>query len=262
MRSLRAQRDAELGPQVQRVWQANLRVYGADKVWLQLNREGVTVARCTVERLMRLQGLQGVRRGKAQRTTIADPKAPCPLDRVNRLFRADRPNQLWVSDFTYVSTWQGWVYVAFVIDVFSRRIVGWRQSSSMHTDFVLDALEQALYDRKPSDEDGLIHHSDRGSQYPSIRYSERLAEAGIEPSVGSKGDSYDNALAETINGLYKAEVIHRRGPWKTKQAVELATLEWVSWFNHHRLMGPLGNVPPAEFEANYHQQRAGQAATA
>jgi len=175
--------------------------------------------------------------------------------------RAERPNQLWVSDFTYVSTWQGWVYVAFVIDVFSRRIVGWRQSSSMHTDFVLDALEQALYDRKPSEEDGLIHHSDRGSQYLSIRYSERLAEAGIEPSVGSKGDSYDNALAETINGLYKAEVIHRRGPWKTKQAVELATLEWVSWFNHHRLMGPLGNVPPAEFEANYHQQRAGQAAT-
>ena len=260
MRSRRAQRDAELAPQVQRVWNANLQVYGADKVWLQLNREGVSVARCTVERLMRLQGLQGVRRGKAQRTTIVDPKAPCPLDRVNRQFRADRPNQLWVSDFTYVSTWQGWVYVAFVIDVFSRRIVGWRQSSSMHTDFVLDALEQALYDRKPSEEDGLIHHSDRGSQYLSIRYSERLAEAGIEPSVGSKGDSYDNALAETINGLYKAEIIHRRGPWRTKQAVELATLEWVSWFNHHRLMGPLGNVPPAEFEANYHQHRAGQAA--
>ncbi len=261
LRSLRAQRDAELVPQIQRVWHANLQVYGADKVWLQLNREGVTVARCSVERLMRLQGLHGVRRGKAQRTTVADPKAPCPLDRVNRQFRAERPNQLWVSDFTYVSTWQGWVYVAFVIDVFSRRIVGWRQSSSMHTDFVLDALEQALYDRKPSEEDGLIHHSDRGSQYLSIRYSERLAEAGIEPSVGSKGDSYDNALAETINGLYKAEVIHRRGPWKTKQAVELATLEWVSWFNHHRLMGPLGNVPPAEFEANYHQQRAAQAAT-
>ena len=261
LRSQRAQRDAELAPQIQRVWQANLQVYGADKVWLQLNRQGVAVARCTVERLMRLQGLRGVRRGKAQRTTVADPKAPCPLDRVNRQFRAERPNQLWVSDFTYVSTWQGWVYVAFVIDVFSRRIVGWRQSSSMHTDFVLDALEQALYDRKPCEQDGLIHHSDRGSQYLSIRYSERLAEAGIEPSVGSKGDSYDNALAETINGLYKAEVIHRRGPWKTKQAVELATLEWVSWFNHHRLMGPLGNVPPVEFEANYHRQRAGQAAT-
>lgn len=261
MRSLRAQRDAQLLPQVQRVWQANHQVYGAEKVWRQLNREGVAVARCTVERLMRQLGLQGVRRGKAVRTTIADPKTPCPLDRVNRQFRAERPNQLWVSDFTYVSTWQGWVYVAFVVDVFSRRIVGWRQSSSMHTEFVLDALEQALYDRKPSEEDGLVHHSDRGSQYLSIRYSERLAEAGIEPSVGSKGDSYDNALAETINGLYKAEVIHRRGPWKTKQAVELATLEWVAWFNHHRLMGPLGHIPPAEFEANYHRQCAGQAAT-
>jgi len=238
-----------------------MQVYGAEKVWRQLGREGVVVARCTVERLMRLLGLQGVRRGKAVRTTIPDAKVPCPLDRVNRQFRAQRPNQLWVSDFTYVSTWQGWVYVAFVIDVFSRRIVGWRQSSSMHTEFVLDALEQALYDRKPSEDDGLVHHSDRGSQYLSIRYSERLAEAGIEPSVGSKGDSYDNALAETINGLYKAEVIHRRGPWKTKQAVELATLEWVAWFNHHRLMGPLGYVPPAEFEANYHRQRVGQAAT-
>lgn len=238
-----------------------MQVYGAEKVWRQLGREGVVVARCTVERLMRQLGLQGVRRGKAVRTTIPDAKVPCPLDRVNRQFRAQRPNQLWVSDFTYVSTWQGWVYVAFVIDVFSRRIVGWRQSSSMHTEFVLDALEQALYDRKPSEDDGLVHHSDRGSQYLSIRYSERLAEAGIEPSVGSKGDSYDNALAETINGLYKAEVIHRRGPWKTKQAVELATLEWVAWFNHHRLMGPLGYVPPAEFEANYHRQRVGQAAT-
>jgi putative transposase len=261
LRSLRAQRDAGLLPQVQRVWQANMQVYGAEKVWRQLNREGVAVARCTVERLMRQLGLQGVHRGKVPRTTVADLKAPCPLDRVNRQFRAQRPNQLWVSDFTYVSTWQGWVYVAFVIDVFSRRIVGWRQSSSMHTEFVLDALEQALYDRKPSEDDGLVHHSDRGSQYLSIRYSERLAEAGIEPSVGSKGDSYDNALAETINGLYKAEVIHRRGPWKTKQAVELATLEWVAWFNHHRLMGPLGYVPPAEFEANYHRQRVGQAAT-
>ena len=210
---------------------------------------------------MRRRGMHGARRGKAVRTTISAAKATCPLDRVNRHFKADRPNQLWVADFTYVSTWQGWVYVAFVVDVFSRRIVGWRQSSSMHTEFVLDALEQALYDRKPSEDDGLIHHSDRGSQYLSIRYSERLAEAGIEPSVGSKGDSYDNALAETINGLYKAEVIHRRGPWKTKQAVELATLEWVAWFNHHRLLEPLGYVPPAEFEAHYHQQRAGQAAT-
>jgi len=234
-------------------------VYGADKVWRQLRREGVAVARCTVERLMRELGLRGVRRGKQLRTTVPDPKAPCPLDRVNRQFRAERPNQLWVSDFTYVSTWQGWVYVAFVVDVFSRRIVGWRQSSSMHTEFVLDALEQALYARRPTEEDGLVHHSDRGSQYLSIRYSERLAEAGIEPSVGSKGDSYDNALAETINGLYKAEVIHRRGPWKTKQAVELATLEWVAWFNHHRLMEPLGYLPPAEFEDHYHRQRAGQA---
>ncbi|WP_375142809.1 IS3 family transposase [Aquincola tertiaricarbonis] len=261
LRSRRAQRDACLVLEVQRVWQANMQVYGADKVWRQLKREGVAVARCTVERLMRQQGLQGVRRGKAVRTTVPDLKAPCPLDRVNRQFRAERPNQLWVSDFTYVSTWQGWVYVAFVVDVFSRRIVGWRQSSSMHTEFVLDALEQALYDRKPTEGDGLVHHSDRGSQYLSIRYSERLAEAGIEPSVGSKGDSYDNALAETINGLYKAEVIHRRGPWKTKQAVELATLEWVAWFNHHRLMEPMGYIPPAEFEANYHRQRAGQAAT-
>jgi len=203
-----------------------MQVYGAEKVWRQLNRDGAEVARSTVECLIRQLGLQGARRGKALRTTIPDPKAPCPLNRVNRQFHAERPNQLWVSDFTYVSTWQGWVYVAFVIDVFSRRIVGWRQSSSMHTEFVLDALEQALYDRKPSEDDGLVHHSDRGSQYLSIRYSERLAEAGIEPSVGSKGDSYDSALAETINGLYKAEVIHRCGPWKTKQAVELAALEW------------------------------------
>ena len=258
--SSRHQQDAVLAPQVRRVWQQNFQVYGADKVWRQLQREGVVVARCTVERLMRELGLRGVRRGKTVRTTVPDPKSPCPLDRVNRQFKAQRPNQLWVSDFTYVSTWQGWVYVAFVVDVFSRRIVGWRQSSSMHTEFVLDALEQALYARRPSEEDGLVHHSDRGSQYLSIRYSERLAEAGIEPSVGSKGDSYDNALAETINGLYKAEVIHRRGPWKTKQAVEVATLEWVAWFNHHRLMEPLGYLPPAEFEAEYHRQRAGQAA--
>ncbi len=205
LRSLRAQRDVQLLPQVQRVWQANHQVYGAEKVWRQLNREGVAVGRCTVERLMRQLGLQGVRRGKAVRTTIPDLKAPCPLDRVNRQFRAERPNQLWVSDFTYVSTWQGWVYVAFVIDVFSRRIVGWRQSSSMHTEFVLDALEQALYDRKPSK--GLVHHSDRGSQYLSIRYSERLAEAGIEPSVGSKGDSYDTQfkfLPERRPGLTRA----------------------------------------------------------
>lgn len=228
LRSLRAKRDDVLSAHIRRVWEANMQVYGADKVWRQLQREGIEVARCTVERLMRRLGLQGVVSGKSIRTTRPDQTAACPLDRVNRQFRADRPNQLWVSDFTYVSTWQGFVYVAFVIDVFARRIVGWRVSSSMQTDFVLDALEQALYARQPEREGGLIHHSDRGAQYVSIRYSERLAEAGIEPSVGSRGDSYDNALAETINGLYKAELIHRRGPWKTKESVELATLEWVA----------------------------------
>jgi putative transposase len=225
-----------------------------------MNREGLGIARCTVERLMKRLGLQGVRRGKVVRTTISDMKAPCPLDRVNRIFKADRPNQLWVSDFTYVSTWQGWLYVAFVIDVYARRIVGWRVSSSMHTDFVLDALEQALYARQPERDGVLTHHSDRGVQYVSIRYTERLAEAGIEPSVGSKGDSYDNALAETINGLYKAEVIHRRS-WPNRDSVELATLEWVSWFNHYRLLGPIGYIPPAEAEANYYRQLASQATT-
>jgi transposase InsO family protein len=259
--SPRAQRDASLMPQVRRVYDSNLRVYGADKVWRQLMREGVAVARCTVERLMRRLGLQGVRRGKGVRTTVPDAKAACPLDRVNRQFKAQRPNQLWLADFTYVSTWQGFVYVAFVVDVFARRIVGWRVSSSMQTDFVLDALEQALYARRADRDGELVHHSDRGSQYVSIRYSERLAEAGIEPSVGSTGDSYDNALAETINGLFKAEIIHRRGPWKTREAVELATLEWVSWFNHHRLMEPIGYIPPAEAEANYWRQQA-QASTA
>jgi transposase InsO family protein len=254
LRSTRAKRDEVLMSHIQRVWHAHLQVYGADKVWRQLNREGIDVARCTVERLMKRLGLQGVRRGKPVRTTVPDYSAPCPLDRVNRQFKADRPNQLWVSDFTYVSTWQGWLYVAFVIDVFARRIVGWRVSHTMATDFVLDALEQALYARQPEAEDALIHHSDRGSQYVSIRYTERLAEAGIEPSVGSKGDSYDNALAETINGLYKAELIHRRGPWKTRESVELATLEWVSWFNHHRLLEPLGYIPPAEAEANYYRR--------
>jgi transposase InsO family protein len=252
----RAQRDAALMPQVQDVYDRNLQVYGVDKVWRQLLRERVAVARCTVQRLMRRLGLQGARRGKAVRTTVPDAKAACPLDRVNRHFKAQRPNEPWVADFTYVSTWQGFVYVAFVVDVFARRIVGWRVSSSMQTDFVLDALEQALYARRAEREGELVHHSDRGSQYVSIRYSERLAEAGIEPSVGSTGDSYDNALAETINGLYKAEIIHRRGPWKTREAVELATLQWVSWFNHHRLMEPLGYIPPAEAEANYWRQHA------
>lgn len=256
MRSARAKRDDMLMPEIQRVWQSNMQVYGADKVWRQLNREHECVARCTVERLMRRMGLQGVQRGKTVRTTIPDTSVPCPLDKVNRQFKAQHPNQLWVSDFTHVSTWQGWLYVAFVIDVFARRIVGWRVSSSMQTGFVLDALEQALYARQPKLSDGLIHHSDRGSQYVSIRYTERLAEAGIEPSVGSRGDSYDNALAESINGLYKAELIHRRAPWKTKTAVELATLEWVSWFNHQRLLEPIGYIPPAEAEVNYYQQLA------
>ena len=260
LRCARAKTDDTLKPEIQRVWQANMRVYGADKVWKQMRRESITVARCTVERLMKHLGLRGVRRGKVVRTTIDDMTAARPLDRVNRQFKADRPNQLWVSDFTYISTWQGWQYVAFVIDVYARRIVGWRQSSSMQTDFVLDALEQALYNRQPQRDDALIHHSDRGSQYVSIRYSERLAEAGIEPSVGSKGDSYENALAETINGLYKAELIHRRAPWKTKESLELATLEWVSWFNHHRLLEPIGWIPPAEAEENYYRQLASQAA--
>jgi transposase InsO family protein len=247
---------------IERVWLANWQVYGADKVWRQMNREGIAVARCTVEWLMRQLGLQGARRGKKVRTTISDSKAPCPLDRVNRVFKAERPNQLWVSDFTYVSTWQGWLYVAFVIDVYARRIVGWRVSSSMQTDFVLDALEQALYDRQPERSESLIHHSDRGSQYVSIRYTERLAQAGIETSVGSRGDSYDNALAETINGLYKTELIHRRAPWKTRESVELATLEWVHWFNHLRLLEPIGYIPPAEAEANYWRQLASEATPA
>ena len=259
LRSERAKRDEALKAQIQRIWHANWQVYGADKVWRQMNREGIAVARCTVERLMRQLGFQGARRGKKIRTTISDSKAPCALDRVNRVFKAERPNQLWVSDFTYVSTWQGWLYVAFVIDVYARRIVGWRVSHSMQTDFVLDALEQALYERQPERAESLVHHSDRGSQYVSIRYTERLAEAGIEPSVGSRGDSYDNALAETINGLYKTELIHRRAPWKTRESVELATLEWVHWFNHIRLLEPIGYVPPAEAEANYWRQLASEA---
>ena len=247
----RVQRDAVLSDAIRRVWEENFRVYGVRKVWRQLQREGQPAARCTVARLMQAMGLQGVMRGKPIRTTFGDKAAPCPLDRVNRQFQADRPNALWVSDFTYVSTWQGFVYVAFVIDVFARRIVGWKVSSSARTDFVLDALEQALYARRRSGE--LIHHSDRGVQYVSIRYTERLAEAGIEPSVGSVGDSYDNALAETINGLYKAEVIHRQS-WRNREAVELATLTWVDWFNHRRLLEPIGNIPPAEAEANYYRQ--------
>lgn len=248
----RAQRDASLMPQIARVFEENFEVYGVRKVWRQLRREGQDVARCTVERLMQTMGLQGVIRGRPVKTTISDKAAPCPLDHVNRQFRAPRPNALWVSDFTYVATWAGFVYVAFVIDTYARRIVGWRVSRTAHTSFVLDALEQALHDRRPIHRAGLVHHSDRGSQYVSIKYTERLAEAGIEPSVGSVGDSYDNALAETINGLYKAEVIHRRGPWRSFEAVEIATLEWVDWFNHRRLLEPIGNIPPAEAEDRYH----------
>jgi transposase InsO family protein len=248
----RARRDLELMPEIERVFTENFAVYGARKVWRQLRREGFETARCSVERLMRNKGLQGVIRGKTLRTTSSDKAAPCPLDRVNREFRAACPNRLWVSDFTYVSTWQGFVYVAFIIDVFARYIVGWRVSSTAHTAFVLDALEQALYQRRPEHRGGLVHHSDRGSQYIAIKYTERLAEAGIEPSVGSVGDSYDNALAETINGLYKAELIHRRTPWKSFEAVELATLSWVDWFNNRRLLEPIGNIPPAEAEARYY----------
>jgi transposase InsO family protein len=248
----RGRRDADLRVEIKRVFDENLGVYGARKVWRQLLREGKIVARCTVERLMADLGLQGVVRGKAPRTTVSDKAKPCPLDHVNRQFAAPRPNRLWVSDFTYVSTWTGFVYVAFVIDTFARRIVGWRVSRSAHAGFVLDALEQALHDRKPVSGDGLVHHSDRGVQYVSIKYTERLAEAGLVPSVGSVGDSYDNALAETINGLYKSEVIWLRGPWRSLQAVEYATLEWVDWFNNRRLLGSIGYVPPAEAEAAYY----------
>jgi putative transposase len=244
--------DLALKPEIMRVFAENFAVYGARKVWRQLKREGFDVARCTVERLMRELGLEGAIRGKPVRTTVSDKAAPCPLDRVNRRFHAPAPNMLWVSDFTYVATWAGFVYVAFVIDAYARRIVGWRVSRAAHAGFVLDALEQALHDRRPVRRGGLVHHSDRGSQYLSIKYTERLAEAGIEPSVGSVGDSYDNALAETINGLYKAEVIHRRGPWRSFEAVEYATLEWVDWFNNRRLLEPIGNIPPAEAEANYY----------
>jgi transposase InsO family protein len=258
----RVRRDGVLSVEIRRVFDENFQVYGVRKVWRQLVREGEEVARCTVARLMRTMGLQGVIRGRRVKTTISDKAAPCPLDRVNRQFRAPRPNVLWVSDFTYVATWAGFVYVAFVIDAYARRIVGWRVSRSAHAGFVLDALEQALHDRRPVSGSGLVHHSDRGVQYVSIKYTERLAEAGLEPSVGSVGDSYDNALAETINGLYKAEVIHRRGPWRSMEAVEYATLEWVDWFNNRRLLEPIGNIPPAEAEAAYYASLQEQAIAA
>ena len=250
--SARAQRDILLKPEVARVFAENFGVYGVRKVWRQMKREGYDIARCTVERLMHDMGLAGVIRGKPVRTTVSDKAAPCPLDHVNRQFHSPAPNMLWVSDFTYVATWAGFVYVAFVIDVYARYIVGWWVSRTAHASFVLDALEQALHDRRPTHRGGLIHHSDRGSQYVSIKYTERLAEAGIEPSVGSVGDSYDNALAETINGLYKAEVIHRRGPWRSLEAVEYATLEWVDWFNNKRLLEPIGNIPPVEAAKSYY----------
>jgi putative transposase len=249
----RRRRDTELVEQIQRVHHSNFQAYGARKVWLQLHREGISVARCTVARLMKTTGLQGVRRGRRCRTTVPYEHAVRPADLVKRQFQAERPNQLWVADFTYVATWSGFVYVAFVVDVFARRIVGWRVARSMRTDLVLDALEQALWSR--SHREGLICHSDRGSQYLSIRYSERLAAAGAQPSVGSVGDSYDNALAETIIGLYKTEVIHPRGPWRTVDEVEYATLEWVDWFNHRRLLQPIGDIPPAELEQSYYRQQ-------
>ena len=259
-RPARARRDEQLCLMIRRVWEENFRVYGARKVWRQLQREGLVVARCTVERLMRQLGLAGVVRGRRCRTTIPADLAERPADRVQRQFTASRPNQLWVADFTYVATWAGFVYVAFVIDVFARRIVGWRVARTMSTALVLDALEQALHARQAGH--GLIHHSDRGSQYLSIRYSERLAEVGIEASVGSVGDSYDNALAETIIGLYKAEMIYGRGPWRTHDAVEYATLEWVDWFNNRRLLESIGNVPPAEYELEYHRLTEAQAMAA
>ena len=248
----RVRRDMELMKEIKRVFEENFQVYGYRKVWRQMQREGFAVARCTVARLMSKMGISGVIRGRRIKTTVSDKATPCPLDHVNREFRAARPNALWVSDFTYVATWAGFVYTAFVIDTFARRIVGWRVSRSAHAGFVLDALEQALHDRKPVSGAGLVHHSDRGVQYVSIKYTERLAEAGLVPSVGSVGDSYDNALAESINALYKAEVIHRRGPWRSLEAVEYATLEWVDWFNNRRLLEPIGNIPPAEAEARYY----------
>ena len=251
-RSARARRDDATMEQIRRVHEASFGLYGTRKVWHQLRREGIKVAKCTVERLMRAMGLAGIRRGKTCITTVSNPKAPCPLDKVNREFKVERPNALWVVDFTYVHTWIGFVYVAFVIDAYARRIVGWKVSTSATASFVLDALEQAIHARRPSAEDGLIHHSDRGVQYLAMSYTQRLAEAELVPSVGSVGDSYDNALAETINGLYKAEVIWRQRSWPNASAVEMATLNWINWFNNHRLFGPIGHIPPAEAEANYY----------
>ena len=256
-RSTRAQRDEVLRAIIRRIWIDNQQVYGPRKVWKQMGREGLHAARCRVRRLMRELGLAGAVRGRAwTSTTQSHPEADRPGDLVDRHFSATRPNQLWVADLTYVATWRGFVYVAFVVDVFARRIVGWRVSSSLVTDLVLDALEQAIYDRCGHGTHGLVHHSDRGTQYVSMRYTDRLAEAGIAPSVGSRGDSYDNALAESIIGLFKTEVIRRKGPWRHLEAVEFATLDWVNWFNHRRLLEPIGYVPPAEYEARYYEQAA------
>ena len=257
LRSSRAKRDEWLKVEIQRVWDENLAVYGAEKIWKQLNREGIPVARCTVARLMEDMGLQGAVRGRAFKTTTVPGEGTShPVDLVDRDFQASRPNELWVSDLTYVATWRGFVYVAFVIDAFARRIVGWRVSTSLRSDLALDALEQAICEREDDQADRLVHHSDRGVQYLSIRYTERLAEAGIEPSVGSKGDSFDNALAESVIGLFKTEIIRRRGPWRNVEDVEFATLEWVWWFNYHRLLGPIGHVPPVEYEEAYYQSQA------
>jgi putative transposase len=259
-RPRRGRQDEIVTDHIRRVWHENQEVYGVRKVWKQLGREGHRVARCTVARLMRHAGLRGAIRGrKFKTTTCPDTAAPRPPDLVTRRFAAVRPNELWVADLTYVSTWRGFAYVAFVIDVFARRIVGWRVSSSLRSDLALDALEQALYDRQLDGAERLIHHSDRGVQYLSIRYTERLAEAGIERSVGSTGDSYDNALAESVIGLYKTEVIHRRGPWKGIDEVEFATLEWVAWYNTRRLLEPLGYVPPDEFERAYYNRQPASA---
>src|SRR5258708_4728070 len=249
-RSARAQFDDVLKAIIRRIWTEQHQVYGPRKVWKQMGREGLRAARCRVRRLMQELGLAGAVRGRAWVTTTqGDPTADRPPDLVARHFTATRPNQLWVGDFTYVATWRGFVYVAFVIDVFARRIVGWRVSASLRTDFVLDALDQAIYERCRDDIGDLIHHSDRGTQYLAIRYTERLADAGIEPSVGSRGDSYDNALAESVIGLFKTEVIRRKGPWRHLEAVEYATLDWVDWFNTRRLPGPLGYGAPTESEA-------------
>jgi transposase InsO family protein len=257
----REKRDVVLRGHIRRVWMANRLVYGAKKVWKELLREGLEVARCTVTRLMGQMGLFGAIRGKKVKTTTPDSSVVCPLDLVSRDFTASRPNELWVSDFTYVSTWSGFMYTSFVIDVFARRIVGWRVMNSMSSDLVLDALEQAIWARK-IDSERLVHHSDHGSQYLSIRYTERLSEADIVPSVGSVGDSYDNALAETVIGLYKTEVINRLGPWRGREHVELETLEWVSWFNNRRLLESIGYVPPAEYEEEYYRSQEAQASVA